>query len=56
MDELLEHLDCAERELDSAEPVSSNPETLAEQLTEHMVIYLPVFFVILTNVHIYKAD
>jgi len=48
IDELLKYLDRAESELHSADPINADPETLALQLAQHKVIYLPVFFVILT--------
>ena len=37
IDELLKYVDRAETELQSAEPVSADPETLALQLAQHKV-------------------
>jgi len=40
VDELLKYLDRAENEINSADPVSADPETLAVQLANHKVCSL----------------
>ena len=37
IDELLKYLDKAENEINTAEPLSTDPETLAVQLRDHKV-------------------
>jgi len=43
IDELLKYVDRAESELQAADPISSDPETLALQLAQHKVGYLLKF-------------
>jgi len=40
IDELLKYLDHAENELNSAESISPDPETLALQLAQHKVTFI----------------
>ena len=39
IDDLLKYLDKAENEINTAEPVSTDPETLAEQLRDHKLFH-----------------